>query len=173
MGADILERLTYFNRGRCVHGLVVEALAHDLVAAVLVNRQSDRIPIKIKGVTFFIKPLSFGEKSKISSTITVSGGSQTENILDSMRLVLKYSVKDVKGLKYSNGEALQLMFLEDKTLTDDSIDELLSMEITGELNAALFQFLQGIPEKILDPVTGEVNENVKILPVNSVTSKKK
>jgi len=120
-----------------------------------------------------VKPLTFGEKAKISSSITNDSGTQTENVLTSMALILKFSVKEVKGISYVDGKPLKLTFNEDKTLADNSVDELMSMEITQDLNTVLFQFMQGIPETLLDPVTGEVLKNVEILPVNSVPSKKK
>jgi len=140
--------------------------------AITVYRQSDRIPLEISGVKFSIKPLSYFEKMEITKAISVQDGTQLETILETTKLLMKFSVKEVDGIIYPDGTPLKLNFDDSGNLVDESINEMLSMELTKDLNNALGQFVNGVPEHIVDE-NGKQMKNVKIIPLKGVPSKKK
>ena len=139
---------------------------------IKIYRQSDRIPLEISGVKFLIKPLSYREKMEITKAISMKEGEQLETILQTTLLLMKFSIKGVEGIAYHDGSPLELQFDESGELSEESVNELLSMEITAKLNLALGQFANGIPDKVVDE-NGKPLEDVKILPMAGVPSKKK
>lgn len=139
---------------------------------ITVYRQCDRIPLEISGVKFSIKPLSYFEKMEVTKAISIQSGQQLETILETTRLLLKFSVKEVEGIGYPDGTPMKLIFDDSGALEDESINELMSMEITKELNTALGQFSNGVPDEIVDE-NGKPIKNIKILPMGGTPSKKK
>ena len=85
---------------------------------------------------------------------------------------MQFTVKGVEGISYHDGTPLKLLFDDSGILKDESIDELMSMEITQTLNSVLAQFANGVPDEILDD-DGKPLKDVKILPMDGVPVKKK
>ncbi len=139
--------------------------------SIVVYRNTDRVTLKIHDVTFSVKPLTYKEKADITSTISLDGGMQTEDTMSSVQKIMKYSVKEVKGINYPDGSPLKLKFDDKNHLEEDSIDELLNMEITTDLTTALYSFMQGVPKKIVG-IDGKKMDHVKILPFNGMPKKK-
>ena len=138
---------------------------------ITVYRNTDRIKLKIHDVLFSVKPLSYKEKADITSTISLDGGMQTEDTMSSVQKIMKYSVKEVKGISYPDGTPLKLKFDDNDHLEEDSIDELLNMEITTDLTTALYGFMQGVPKQITGP-DGTKMSHIKILPFDGMPKKK-
>jgi len=141
--------------------------------AITAYRQSDRILLSIHDVTFKIKPLSYTEKTAISKNIINVAGTQTEDVLDSVVEMIRYCVKDVTGISYIDGTPIKLAFEENGHLKDSSIDELMSLPLTGDLTVSLFQFMQGIPDKVINSQTGEILKHIKVVPMKGQPVKKK
>ena len=99
-------------------------------------------------------------------------GESLETLLHTTQLLMRFSIKDVKGIFYHDGSPMELKFDEQGSLLDASIDELMGMEMTTKLNTALAQFANGIPTEIVDE-NGKPLEDVKILPMPGVNTKKK
>ena len=141
--------------------------------AITAYRQSDRILLTIHDVTFKIKPLSYTEKTALSKSIINVEGTQSEDVMDSLAQIIRYCVKDVTGINYLDGTPIKLKFEDNGHLKDESIDELMSLPVTSDLTASLFQFLQGIPDKIVNSQTGKVMNHIKIVPMKGQPAKKK
>lgn len=133
---------------------------------IKVYRQTDRIKLKVHNVVFSLKPLNVFEQSKCSESLRNEAGTQQENINKTIYYLIKYMIKDVEGIEYIDGSKIELQFDDDGTMADDSISELISMEITQELQAAIVGFVNGIPSEFS-------SEHVSILPVKGLEVKKK
>ena len=136
----------------------------------VVYRTSDRVTLKIDDVTLKLAPLSYSQKMKIQGMLMKESGTQIENIAETTRALIEFSVKSIDGVHYSDGEKFELEFDEGK-LSEDSIDNLLNMEISEKLQISLMQLTQGIPTKITDQKGNEI-EGVKIVPQKGAKVKK-
>jgi len=113
------------------------------------------------------------EKASISKFVVNSEGQQTEDVMKSVFEMVKFCVKDVKGVTYSDGTKMVLQFEENGHMTEESIDELLTLSISADLTTSLFAFLAGIPDKIVNAATGEELRHVKIVVPKAQPTKKK
>lgn len=149
--------------------------------AVKLYRPGIKIPVKIGEVTFFLTPLRGWQKLELAALQVQNSGQTTENIGKATYLGIKYSLKDIKGVECAeSGKPYELAFTEDRddkdrpvSLTETCVDEVLSLEMGQDLVIACFQFLNGIPKKIVHPETGQEIKHIKILPIDSKMTKKK
>src|SRR5690606_3486695 len=76
-------------------------------------------------------------------------------------LALKYAVKSISGVKDSDGKPYELKF-EGEFLSEESIDDLLNLEITDKLVLACSTLVNGVPKDFTD-VNGNKIEGVEII----------
>ena len=117
-----------------------------------IYKTSDRIPVKIDDVEFKISPLTFEQKSIISSCVKTVAG---ETVYDGSRaafLGVKYAVKEVKGITHGE-EEFELEF-DDGVLSDECVNDLLNLELNEKIIITCTNLLCGIPDKIIDTTTG-------------------
>jgi hypothetical protein len=143
--------------------------------AVKIYRTTDRIPVKIGELTFRIAPLSSHQKIEILSCHNTEGGTNYQNASKATFLVVKYGVKAVEGLEYATSDEPYELKFDDQTnsaLTDECVNELLSMEYREDLVQACFAFMNKVPKEILNPTTGKPLKGVQILKAESTDKKK-
>ena len=128
----------------------------------VVYRTTDRITIKIQDVEFKIAPLPYAEKIKIKSSLARHGGANIEDISKTSIDVIRYSVKEVKGLMYADGSELKLELDESGNLTDESVNELMNIEMSENLVGSVIQLMNKITNKIVDE-NGEEIKGIKIV----------
>lgn len=126
-----------------------------------VYKLTDRIPVKIDGVTFMVAPLSFEQKAEILSCKKIVKGEETEDHAKMVQLSIKYSVKSVSGLQNADGSEYQLE-LVDGVLSDACISELLSLSIQGKLATACANLMNGISKYDIEGVDIDL-DNVQSL----------
>lgn len=138
---------------------------------MIIYTQQDRIKISIRDIDLIIKPLSYKEKINWSNCISSNSGSQTENAISGLALLLKYCLKDIKGFTYSNGEPFVLEFDECGNITEDTIDSLLNLEISTDMTTVMYSLIKGVPTEITNS-SGELIDYIKVTPLPSVPKKK-
>lgn len=116
----------------------------------------DRITVKIDELEFKLAPLSYKQKIEIQSLLT--SGKE----FDGIARAIKYSVRHVSGLEDVNGEEYKIK-LEADVLSDESLDDLMNLEISMKLHLVCAHLVSGIPSKIIHPDTGEEIEGVEIV----------
>lgn len=102
---------------------------------------SDRINVNVGGVDVKIRPLTRKEKADVQSKI-IDG-----EYLEATALAMKCAIKDVAGLKMADGSDYKLKF-EDDNLTDETVDNLLNLEIATELGQLCIKLTNGIPKEV-------------------------
>ena len=121
---------------------------------------SDRIPVKIGGIEFKVSPLTYNQKMTISSCVkTVSG----KDIFDSAKAAyhaIRFCLKEVSGLKNSKGD-YALEFDENDILTEKCLDDIMNIEAREKLSMVALSLLTGVPDKIINPATGEEIEGIE------------
>lgn len=108
---------------------------------------TDRIPVRIGEITFWISPLSVAQKSILSGYFRMEGGEEIADRKGMNEKLMRLSVKGVDGVEDASGEPLVLEVGADGELTDDSY------EVLKELSGAhlLVKLCMGFVSKIHDP----------------------
>jgi hypothetical protein len=114
-----------------------------------IYRRTDRIKIKIDDVTVTVSPLSSHEKAEIQSEMIKFVKGDVKAGQHGICLSLKYAVKDIEGIEDSNGSNYSLKF-ENGYLSDECVDDLLNMEITGKLSQVCASLSNGVPTEFRD-----------------------
>jgi hypothetical protein len=94
---------------------------------MIVYRLTDRLPIKIDELTFWIAPLSFEKKQVLSTYTRMNGGVETIDFQKVAVATLKFTIKGVEGLTLADGSDYELEFDPAGDLTDESVDVLLRL----------------------------------------------
>jgi len=128
---------------------------------VKVLRSTDRFKVSIGKTAFFISPLKKEHKFEIMAQTKRTSGDAIENLEKSSRIYIKHALKDVKGFVDYHGNPYKLSF-EDDRLTDDCVEEVISMSEDSELISCCMQIINRIPDKIIDFTTGEKMKGVKL-----------
>ena len=103
---------------------------------MIVYKVTDRIPVKIGEITFWVSPLTFSQRNELASYAQMKGG--VENI-DNMKVVmsvLKFSLKQVDGLTCADGSPYVLELGQDGCATDDAIGEIMGISGADKLITA-------------------------------------
>ncbi len=129
------------------------------VKALLVT---DVVKVSIGKVVFLISPLKREHKFEIIALRRNKAGDVVENLEAASRLYLKYALKEVKGVKTYHGDKYALSFDDSGALTDDCVEEILSIQESADLVTASMQIINGIPDEIIDFGTGEKMKGVRL-----------
>ena len=84
---------------------------------------------------------------------------------------LKCAIKGVEGLTLSDGKDYSLEFDDNKELTDECLDDLLNLEVAGELTTISVSLLNGVPKEFVNPNTGEKLDGVEYVDKGGSTKK--
>lgn len=95
---------------------------------MIVYRPSDRIPVKISELTFWLAPLTFQQKVHMEDLAMQVQGKKIVDLAQLSFLSVKYCLKILDGdIKYSDGSQFKLEFDKDGILTDDSTNDVLNL----------------------------------------------
>lgn len=137
-------------------------------------KSSDRVKLTMGEITLTLSPLTYGQKINGATLPTSqSGGKQRVNMALLAHLMVKYSVKGIKGVDNADGSEYKLAFEEiefdgvskkkkESVLTDECADELIEgLLIKPSLSTIAYQLINGIPDYITDS-DGEKAKGVKL-----------
>jgi len=139
--------------------------------SITVYRATDRIKIIIGEVTLIVKPLSYKDNNDWLGCITSQGGTQLENALKGLSILMRATIKEIDGVVFTDGEKFSLVFDENGQLSEDSVDTLLNMEIFGDIRDLMIALTRGIPKDMRDNA-GNILEHIKIIPLEPMPKKK-
>jgi hypothetical protein len=127
---------------------------------MIIHKITDRIKVKIGEITFHLSPLSWDQKQDIVSDAKLVEGKPTNR--NSTYKCLKYAVKNIEGVTLADGSPYVVQ-LENNVLSDECVEDLLNLELSNKLIIACYSMVQGVPSKIINPVTGQILEGVEIV----------
>ena len=120
----------------------------------------DRISLKIGKVTFKLAPMTYLHKQELAQCTRLVSGEEHFDLLLAQSIYIKYSLKEVDGLKLYDGSKYELEF-EGDYLTDGCVSEILNIEEKEKFCTAAWQLLNGVKE-LTNPVTGKKLTGVKL-----------
>lgn len=137
----------------------------------IIYRKNDLISLKIGDLTFNVKPMTYIERVEVMTCLSNVEGTVVENAAKATFLAMKYTIRKLDGAFLVGGEKYKVEIAEDGYISDESIDDLLNIEQSGNLGKALHNFLKGVPAKLIDPRTGKELEGVEIVNQGGVPKK--
>ena len=125
-----------------------------------IYRTTDRVKVNIDDVTVKLAPLTLSQKKEIQGHLYKSVTEKDmQAAQDAAILAVKYSLKSIKGLYDQNDEEYQLQ-MDNNTVSDECIDDLLNIEISDKLALVCTSLLHGINKEIVDPNTNKKIEGI-------------
>ena len=147
--------------------------------ALIVNDMSTNFNLIIshgdEKLTFTFRQLTYKEKNKIAALTTRL--EQGKAVIDSSLTcfyVIKYGLLSVEGLEVSEGVQWKpKKIVEDgiEVNTDEAIDSLLNTEVSNGLIWAANDMMSGIPNKIINPLTGREVQGLEIVKLDNIKKK--
>lgn len=119
---------------------------------MIVYKMSDRIPIEIGEVKFWVSPLSYGQKMELASCSSTVSGEQKIDGQKFATLLMKFSIKEVEGITNFDGTPYVISFDKDGTLSQDSLDELLQIEQSASVLKAATHLFTSMSDYEVDGV---------------------
>lgn len=93
-----------------------------------VYRVTDRIPVRIGELTFWVSPLTFEQRSQIGSIARIEAGKEVPDPLKTARALVGQSLKQVDGLFQGDDSPFELEFDDMGALTSDCVEDLLQLD---------------------------------------------
>jgi hypothetical protein len=118
---------------------------------MIIYRLTDRIPLKIAELTFWVSPLSYEQKSNLLECKKMEGGKEVIDGGRRARLAIKYALKRVDGLMGSDGKPYEVV-MDGSALSDESVDEILGLECVIPLVRACVSLMNGVSEREIEGV---------------------
>jgi len=113
---------------------------------MIVYRVTDRIPVKVGELKFWLSPLSYEQKVNLAECTKMKGG---EEVVDTSRrafLAIKYAIKGVEGLKCPDGSDYLLSFEPSGVLSDESVSDIVQLDGWVPLAVYCVQMMNGISD---------------------------
>lgn len=131
---------------------------------MILYKVTDRVEVKIEGITFKISPLSQAQKNELQGHMMKAVNGDMEEAMISVRKSLSFCLKDMKGVEYYDGDEKREYSLqfEDGNLTAECLDDLLNLPISQKISTVCAAFLQGVPSEIVDKDGKEI-EGISIV----------
>lgn len=97
-----------------------------------------------------LRKLNLEEQKKLSEHVYKAQAGLFTEIFDAGVFALKHCIVEFKGLEDQDGEVYKLSKDDDGYLTDECIEDLMSLPVSQDLISLAFQTAGNSPEKILD-----------------------
>lgn len=99
-----------------------------------IYRSSDRIPVKIEGVTFWLAPLSYEHRTELLTFASKAQEVKVEaDLLQLAKNTVRYSLKAIDGVEQGDGTPFALQFDERGIMSESCFDDLMQLEFLPDL----------------------------------------
>jgi hypothetical protein len=124
---------------------------------------SDLIPVQIADCVFYFSPLKQGDKLQMIQKFQGMGDNPLVALEHSASLI-KATLKRVEGIERSDGTPWKLQFDANGKPSDESLDELFSLDFIDKVIMVGGQFLRGVPQEghLIDPSSGNPIEGIEV-----------
>jgi hypothetical protein len=119
---------------------------------MVIYRLTDRIPVKIAELTFWLSPLSYEQKVNLLDCKKMVGGEEVSDNAKRARLAIKYGIKGIEGVTCADGSAYAPAMDTDGTLSWGAVDEISELGCLTCVIQACMALLGNFAEAKLDGV---------------------
>ena len=95
---------------------------------MIIYRLTDRIPVQIGELTFWLAPLSASQKSELLSLVTVHAGEERVKPMEVALRCVSMSLKKLEGVKTADGEPYELSFDPSGNLSRECAEEIFGLD---------------------------------------------
>ena len=97
-----------------------------------------------------LKKLNLEQQKQLSEQVFRAQSGVVSEIFDAGVFALRHCIVDFKGLVDEDGNEYKLEKTKDGLLTDETIEDLMSLPVSQELISTAFQTASTTPEEIMD-----------------------
>ena len=110
-------------------------------------RVTDKVTIKASDIAIDINPLNYEQDIEISNCVKISAGKEINDINKQTELMIKYSVKELRGATGYDGESFTIS-RDGSALTIDQVSDVVRILMKTKLLGAISQtvFSASVPE---------------------------
>lgn len=109
----------------------------------------DRVHVKIgDGKEAVIAPISYQAKIEMNEATKIVAGEPQVDFFKSQCILLRYGLKELKGFTLHDGGEFELEFDENGKLTEDSLSDVLNMNLKQDLMLAMWKMVNGNLDEI-------------------------
>jgi len=105
-----------------------------------------------------LRKLKLQEQKELQQHVFAAQGGQLSQIFDAGVFALKHCIMDFKGLVDEDGKEYEIQKDKNGYLTDETVEDLLSLPVSQELISTAFQTATTTPEAILDAEQKPIKE---------------
>ena len=105
-----------------------------------------------------LRKLKLEEQKQLQEHVFAAQGGQLSQIFDAGVFALKHCITEFKGLVDDDGVEYKLIKDKDGFLTDETVEDLLSLPVSQELISTAFQTATTTPNEILDAEQKPIKE---------------
>lgn len=95
---------------------------------MIIYRLTDRIPVRIGELTFWLAPLSASQKSELLSLVTVKEGEERVPPMEVAIRTVAMSVKKIEGVTTADGDPYELQFDPNGNLARECVEEIFGLD---------------------------------------------
>jgi hypothetical protein len=110
---------------------------------MIIYRVTDRIPVKIGGLTFWLSPMKTRHKERMISLIRQTAGKEDSDPLEQARLSIQFCLKAITGAKNPDGSDYVLELDEDGIPTEDAMADVFQLDAVASLTTVALSWLSG------------------------------
>lgn len=127
-----------------------------------IYKTTDKIEVKIDGISFFISPLTYGQKCELQPLMFKAASGNMESAMDAVIKSIKFSLKDVKGL-YVDDDTEYKLVMDNGEVSDESIDDLMNLPMSSKLSAVCSSLINGLSTGGIKSQDGSVIEGIEFI----------
>lgn len=103
---------------------------------MIIFKTTDKVPVKIAEVTFWISPLTLDQRRQINDFTKTQGGVEKVDGFSAAEYYVKFGVKAIDGLTLADGSSYQCSYCDDGTLDDSTLGDIFQLGCFAQLITA-------------------------------------
>lgn len=119
---------------------------------MVIYKISDRIPVEVGGLKFWLSPLTYAQRIEIADATKMQSGVEIADTRLIAFLSIKFSVKEVEGLKNADGSDYILSVDSNGSLSDECVSDLMNLDLCPKIVSAASALMREIKEHEIEGV---------------------
>lgn len=117
---------------------------------MVIHRLTDKIPVRIGEITFWMSPISWEDRTRLLSFTKMVSGQEVTDAMKMAAETIRCSLKDIEGVEYADETPYELTFDSNHRLSDECLAELWQLENIDKLIKACSALLYGQTSDLKD-----------------------
>ena len=110
---------------------------------MIILQPSDKFEIKCDGAVFTVSPYTKAQELELEKCVSINAGEEVIDIREQQRLVFKFCIKAIEGVKKASGEEFVFRFDDNGCLCDEHADLMIMNISSSKVYLGLLSLRQG------------------------------